>query len=87
MLNIENAGTMRASFVDAVRPGADVLVQYLGTSELFIQAPFHGTLAAPNALVNLQTVAAPGHSGVFLTKSIEVSPTGVTRQPFDPSCQ
>jgi hypothetical protein len=42
MLNIENAGTMRASFVDAVQPGADVLVQYLGTSELFIQAPFHG---------------------------------------------
>jgi hypothetical protein len=64
---------MRSSFTDAVDPGASFLVQYFGASELFVQAAFHGTLVAPNATVNLQSIAA-GHSGVFLTKSLEVSP-------------
>ena len=39
-----------------------------------VVGPFTGTLAAPNAQITLNTVAAPGHSGAFFGKAIQVDP-------------
>jgi DNA-binding protein YbaB len=54
-----------------------------GTGAIPVGGPFTGTLAAPEAQITLNNVAAPGHSGAFFGKSIQVDPDGaVTWFPF-----
>jgi hypothetical protein len=60
------------------------LIAYRGTSFVPIEAPFAGSIVAPNAKLNLATVNAPGHAGSFFAKDIEVQPGNrVTFKPFD----
>jgi DNA-binding protein YbaB len=42
------------------------------TSTIAVGGPFTGTIAAPNAQITLNTVAAPGHSGAFFGKALQV---------------
>jgi DNA-binding protein YbaB len=44
------------------------------TSTIAVGGPFTGTIAAPNAQITLNTVAAPGHSGAFFGKALQVDP-------------
>jgi DNA-binding protein YbaB len=45
-----------------------------GTTLVVIEAPYTGTLVAPDAPVKLGTVAAPGHTGAFFVKDLTVDP-------------
>jgi hypothetical protein len=45
-----------------------------GTGAIPLGGPFTGTIAAPDAQITLNTVAAPGHSGAFFGKSLQVDP-------------
>jgi hypothetical protein len=45
-----------------------------GTSLIPIEAPYTGTLVAPDAPVKLGTVGAPGHTGAFFVKDLTVDP-------------
>lgn len=51
---------------------ADFLFGYLGTSLLTVESPFVGTIIAPNAKLDLKEVGAPGHTGAFFAKDLEV---------------
>ena len=65
--------------------GADgqVLVGYLGTSTAFFQAPFVGTLVAPNATVELQRPDTGQHRGAFFGKNIRAfSDASIGHLPF-----
>ena len=45
-----------------------------GTSTIAVVGPFTGVLAAPQAQITLNTVAAPGHSGAFFAKDLQIDP-------------
>jgi hypothetical protein len=64
-------------------PRADLLVASFGTGSVFLEAPFVGTVVAPNAGIVLATVSA-GHIGSFFGKDIELRPqTNVVHEPFN----
>ena len=54
-----------------------------GTSLVPIEAPYTGTLVAPDAPVKLGTVGAPGHTGAFYVKDLTVDPDNtIVHFPF-----
>src|SRR6185312_15651327 len=53
---------------------ADIVIGYLGTDTVAIEAPFLGTLIAPQGGIRLATVPSPGHRGSFFAQDVEVSP-------------
>jgi len=54
-----------------------------GTSLIPIEAPYTGTLVAPDAPVKLGTVGAPGHTGAFYVKDLTVDPDNtIVHFPF-----
>jgi hypothetical protein len=69
------------SFIDSAGGFPNLFVGYLGTSTLFINKPFAGTLAAPNAKIDLQPLSSP-HVGAFHAKDIEVDANVVQHRPF-----
>jgi hypothetical protein len=78
-----NAFIHRGKFVDGGGKLANLLVGYFGTAMAIVEAPFLGTLVAPNAKISLATVGAPGHRGAFFGKDIELAPdTTVWLYPF-----
>jgi hypothetical protein len=66
----------------------NMLFVVLGGGAMPIEAPFRGTLVAPNASLTLATVGAAGHTGAFYAQSIEVAPDVVVHfRPFTrPDC-
>lgn len=74
----------RGTFVDGGGKLANALFGYFGTSLATIEAPFLGTLVAPNAKIWLSTIGSnPGHRGAFFGKEIELAPdTTVWLHPF-----
>jgi len=59
----------------------DVLLGYLGTSGIFIESSFTGTIVAPSAALTLRAVTG-GHTGAFFGQSVSVDPnTTVTFRP------
>ena len=67
---------------------ANILFVARGADPIPIEAPFRGTLIAPNAAVTLATVGSAGHTGAFFARAIEVAPDVTIRQrPFArPDC-
>jgi len=74
---------------------ADLLLTYLGTTDLIVEMPFVGTIVAPVANLSLRSVAV-GHSGAFFGKNVDVGPNttiqyrapnvvNVTQPPGDPA--
>jgi DNA-binding protein YbaB len=54
-----------------------------GTTLIPIEAPYTGTLVAPDAPVKLGTVGAPGHSGAFYVKDLTIDPDNtIVHFPF-----
>jgi hypothetical protein len=73
----------RGTFVDGGGKLANALFGYFGTVAAAVEAPFLGTLIAPNAKITLATVPAPGHRGAFFGKDVELAPdTTVWLHPF-----
>lgn len=62
----------------------NVFVGMLGTSDVTLQAPFTGTIVAPNSTLTLATVTG-GHTGSFFARSIEVRPDVVVTHKAFPS--
>jgi hypothetical protein len=55
------------------KPGEapDLALIYLGSSDVYLEAPFYGALVAPKAALTLRQTQAP-HEGFFFAKSINV---------------
>lgn len=75
------------SYRGAIQPGAapgELLIGYLGASPAFIEAPFTGTLVAPNAQIQLRRPNDnSSHRGAFFGKSIEIqSDALIVHLPF-----
>ena len=58
---------------------SNLFIGVLGTQGAVLGSPFQGTVVAPNGLIDLNTVGAPGHSGSFSKtvchQFLEVLPT------------
>ena len=80
--------TFRGSIVERNTALANIMFVARGSDSIPIEAPFRGTLIAPNAAVTLATVGPAGHTGAFFARSIEVAPDVTIRQrPFvRPDC-
>ena len=73
----------RGTIAEHTAPTPRLFLGVVGTSSVAIEAPFKGTLVAPNAPINLATVGAPGHTGAFFGKDITVQPDNtVSWVPF-----
>lgn len=73
----------RGQIISTGGPEGNFLIAFLGTNAVFIEQPFVGTIAAPNASLTLATAAA-GHRGTFYARDVEVhQSTTVTAVPFD----
>ena len=60
-----------------------LMIGYFGDATCFVEAPFRGTLIAPNARIELASISPLGHAGVFFGRDIEVRPhTSVTYMPL-----
>ena len=62
----------RGTFSDAGGAFPALLLGYFGTTAASIEAPFTGTLIAPNGLLRLANVGSARHRGVFFGKQVEV---------------
>lgn len=63
----------KGAFVDDGVALGQTLVGYLGTSDAFVQAPFTGTLVAPNATIRLERPTSGQHRGSFFGEGVEVA--------------
>jgi DNA-binding protein YbaB len=62
---------------------ANFFLGYYGTNMVVMGAAFTGTLVAPTALVNLNTIAAPGYTGAVFAKDINADPDStITFVPY-----
>jgi hypothetical protein len=81
-LYVKSTFRFRGSIVNQ-GPRADVLVAAFGADNVFLEAPFVGTVVAPNAGITLATVTA-GHAGSFFARDIDLRPqTNVRYEPFN----
>ncbi len=82
---VKNALTYKGKFVENGGAEGQVLVGYLGTSDAFLQAPFVGTIVAPNATIKLERPTSAQHKGSFFGKAVEVAAGQhtVLHIPFD----
>ena len=83
VVHVKNGFTFRGSIIEKTGGRPTLFVSVFGTAQVALGAPFTGTLVALNALVDLNTVGSPGHSGAFYAKSITVDPDNtITHVPF-----
>ena len=67
----------RGTLVDAGGPLADFLIGAFGSGSVDIEAPFRGTVVAPNGQLVLASVSPPGHRGAFFAKQILARPGSI----------
>jgi hypothetical protein len=83
VLFVKSSFTFRGSVSSPADATQSLLIEYAGTSTASIEAPFRGTIVAPNAKLALATVQGAGHQGSFFAKDIEVFPdVRITFKPF-----
>ncbi|HEY3499403.1 MAG TPA: C-type lectin domain-containing protein, partial [Polyangiaceae bacterium] len=83
VIYVRSQFTFKGPFVDEARPG-QVLVGYLGTQVAFLQAPFLGTMVAPNGEIELHRPTSSKHQGAWFAKQLEVfSDSHILHTPFD----
>lgn len=81
LLYVRNSVILRGVFSTTSGAASDVLLGFLGTTDVVGEVPFVGTLVAPSAKIALRAVAG-GHTGAFFAKDIDVSPnTTVSFRP------
>ena len=72
----------RGAFADKAGGFPRVFVGYLGTAAATVESKYQGTLSAPNAKINIQTIQS--HEGQFHGHDIEVQPdTQICFRPFE----
>jgi hypothetical protein len=71
-LYVKNAFTYKGGFRRISGDDGQILVGYFGTTDAFLQAPFVGTIIAPNATVAMHRPESGQHRGTFFGKTIEV---------------
>ena len=82
-LYVKSSFTYKGSFIDSAGRKDRILVVYTGTQVAAIEAHFLGTIVAPNAKIELKSVAAPGHVGTVFGKQVELHQnTTLTRAAF-----
>jgi hypothetical protein len=80
---VETGFTFRGAVATRAGSAADLLIAVFGSGTIPIEAPFTGTIVAPNAKLNLASVSG-GHTGSFFGLDVEIFPqTVVTFQPFN----
>jgi hypothetical protein len=83
VLFVKSSFTFRGRVSSPLDATPSLLIGYAGTSSAAIEAPFQGTIIAPNAKINLATVPGTAHQGSFFAKDIEVFPDArITFKPF-----
>ncbi|HWA77252.1 MAG TPA: hypothetical protein VG937_33185 [Polyangiaceae bacterium] len=68
---MRNVLTLRGPMPSSKGPGR-VLLVYTGAGMASIEQPLGATLVAPNAKVELKSVANPGHGGAVFAKQVEL---------------
>ena len=79
---ISDSVSFHGAFVDPVHSSGSLMIEYVGTSAVVLQAPFSGAFYAPSARLELHS---PGSTftGEFYAKDLEVFPhVVVVHQPF-----
>lgn len=80
---VKNGFTFRGSIIEKTGGRPKIFVGVFGTGMVALGTPFTGTLVALNALVDLATVGAPGHTGAIYAKDITVQPDNtIVHFPF-----
>jgi hypothetical protein len=83
LIYVKNGFTFKGPFIEQEREG-QVLVGHLGSSPAVLQAPFLGTIVAPNGKVELQRPNGGLHRGSFFAKDVQVfSDSHILHVPFD----
>ena len=77
VLYVANSIIFRGVAADARNDASNILIGFAGTASVAIEAPFDGTLVAPNASV---TVGSMSHKGAFFAKHLELYPDAVVVQ-------
>jgi hypothetical protein len=72
VIYIEQTLIYRGEIRDRYFGTPNVLMGYFGSADAIIEAPFTGTLIAPNSRIYLATVDGDGHTGAFFGKSVDV---------------
>ena len=73
----------KGSFVDPSGAMVATFIGFMGTDAVYMVSPFTGTIVAPNALVYLTGIKAPGFLGSLFSRDVDVSPgTLFTQRPY-----
>ena len=72
LIYVRTSAIFRGAFSATSGAAPDLLVGYLNTTEVIVDAPFAGTIVAPSAKITLHSVTG-GHAGAFFGRNIEVS--------------
>lgn len=81
---VKSAFTYRGAFKRISGAEGQVLVGYLGTSTALLEAPFVGTISAPNGTVELRRPDSGQHRGSFFGKKVQAfSDSAVAFLPFN----
>lgn len=81
---VKNAFTYRGKIFDSGGGFPRLFIGYLGTSLAAVERIFRGTLAAPNAKINIATILGDHYEGTFHGKDVEVFPDSVIcHRPFE----
>jgi hypothetical protein len=84
VIYVRDSFTYKGAFVSTAGPQGKVLVGYLGTQVAYLQAPFVGTMVAPNAFIQLARPDSGQHKGAWFGAQVEVfSDAKVGFLPFD----
>lgn len=83
-LYVRDSFTYKGAFTTVAGAEGKLLVGYFGTPAAFLQAPFVGTMVAPNALVQIERPDSGQHKGTFFGAQIEAfSNASIGFLPFD----
>jgi hypothetical protein len=83
VINVRSELIFRGAVTDRANVASKVLVGYLGTAMAAVEAPFGGTMVAPNARIKVEGLNGAIHYGAFFGKDVEVHPGArVVHRPF-----
>jgi hypothetical protein len=83
VVNVKNELIFRTTVPNRQSVAGKALFGYLGSTMVSVDAPFAGTLVAPNATIKLESLNGATHYGAFFGKDVEVHQGGnVVHQAF-----
>lgn len=82
-VNVKNELVFRGTVENRSTVASKALFTYLGSTLVSVDAPFGGTLIAPNATIKLESLNGATHYGAFFGQDVEVHQGGnVQHKPF-----